>query len=94
MINCAASEVQDPFNSIGVKYLDFYWKDEENEVVLDDEDHNLYKIAEFIGQAKDKQENVMIVSFNGKCRASVIAIAYLMRKYATYSTFYSPCEQI
>lgn len=80
IVNCAAGQIQNQFAEIGVKYLDFYWKDEEYEVILDDDDKNLSQVENFINNARLKQENILVASMNGKCRSCAIMIAYLMKK--------------
>mgnify|MGYP000887854079 CR=1 FL=1 len=81
IINCSAGELQNHFENIGIRYLNFDWKDEEGEEILDDGDKNLAQIEMFMNYAKLKQENVLIASVNGKCRACTITIACLMKRY-------------
>ena len=81
IINCASRDIPDHFRSIGIRYLEFDWSDEENEIILDEKDKNLSEIELFISTARQKPENVLITSVNGKCRSCTVAIAYLMKKY-------------
>lgn len=79
-MNCASRELANTFEDLGVKYLNFYWEDSENQVILDDRDVNLSLFENFLEQAHNKRQSVAVVSYQGKCRSCAIVTAYMMKK--------------
>ena len=81
IVNCAPGEITNMFGKLGMKYLDLAWEDDEQAILLDDDNRNFDLFYKFIHNAKESLENVLIASVNGKTRACVVAIAWLMKRY-------------
>lgn len=81
VINCAGTQVQNHWDSMGVKYLTFQWLDQENQVLFDDHDRTVSRIFNFIEEANQKTESVLVHSVRGQSRASCVIACYLMKKY-------------
>ena len=81
MVNCAAKEVANHWESIGVSYLTLPWLDKENQVIFPQGKGEEDKIFNFIEAAVLKAESVLVHSVRGQTRASTALAAYMMRKY-------------
>lgn len=66
---------------IGVAYLTFFWLDQDNQVVLDTKDEASNAIFDFIEEAVEATESVLVHSIRGQSRATCTLAAYIMRKY-------------
>ena len=91
VINAAGNEIQnnDKFThtktgakmSVGLKFLSFYWVDNDCQLIFDDEDRVPVEIVKFTDEALNQGTSALIHSMRGQSRASVIAILYFMEKY-------------
>ena len=82
IINCAGKQVPNHWEPIGVTYLTFYWLDQENQILFDAaKDETTNQIFDFIEDAVNKAESVLVHSLRGQSRSSCVIAAYLMRKY-------------
>ena len=81
IINCAARQVPNHWEPIGVQYLSFAWFDVENQVVLDSGDKAISLIFNFIDSCLDNGESVLVHSVRGVSRCVCIVTAFLMKKY-------------
>lgn len=67
IVNCAGTETPNVFSASGIKYLTFPWKDTPFTVILDETDRAIVKVADFIDDAHDLGECVLIHSVDAKC---------------------------
>lgn len=81
IINCAGKQILNHWEPIGVAYLTFFWLDQDNQVVLDSKDEASNAIFDFIEEAVEQTESVLVHSVRGQSRATCTLAAYIMRKY-------------
>ena len=81
IINCAGKQIMNHWEPIRVAYLAFYWLDQDNQVVLDAKDEASNAIFDFIEEAVEQTESVLVHSVRGQSRATCTLAAYIMRKY-------------
>jgi len=51
VINCAGRQVFNQWTAVGVKYLTFYWLDDDRQLLFDEQDQVAKEIFEFIEEA-------------------------------------------
>ena len=78
VINCAAASVPCAWERLGVQYLTFYWRGSSD---CDLSETNVERILEFIDQALNSAESVLIHSVDGCSRACAVTAIYFMYKY-------------
>jgi protein-tyrosine phosphatase len=94
IINCAGRQIPNHWEPIGVAYLTFFWLDKDNQVsnqchrlklliqlLLDPKNEASNAIFEFIEEALNATESVLVHSIRGQSRATCALAAYIMRKY-------------
>ena len=81
IINCAGKQIPNHWEPIGVAYLTFFWLDQDNQVLLDSKDEASNAIFDFIEEAVEATESVLVHSVRGQSRATCTLAAYFMRKY-------------
>jgi len=81
VINCAQRQVQNCWENIGVAYMTFDWLDQDQQVLFDQEDRVTDQIFQFIEEAAQRSESVLVHSVRGQSRSSCTIAVYLMRKY-------------
>jgi len=79
IINCAAGQVPNHWEPIGVRYLCFAWEDTESQVLF--EEQAFQTAWEFTETATSQGESVLFLSLKGTGRCCALATAYLMRRY-------------
>lgn len=79
VINCAAAQVPNQWEPIGVRYLCFPWEDTETQVLF--EEHHFQAAWDFTETATIQGESVLMLSLKGTGRCCALATAYLMRRY-------------
>jgi protein-tyrosine phosphatase len=82
IINCAARQVPNHWEPIGVHYLSFAWFDTENQIILDSSDKHFNAIYSFIDSGLETGESVLVHSVRGVSRCVCVMTAYLMKKYS------------
>lgn len=81
VINCCGRQVQNQWTNIGVEYLTYTWLDEENQILFDSTDKTTNEIYNFIQDAMNQYESVLVHSVRGQSRASCVIASYMMRHY-------------
>lgn len=81
VINCAANAIDNYWESSGVSYLNYSWSDDDTQIILDDEDVVADQVFNFIEEAVEEGEGVLVQSFRGQGRSCVVLAAYCMKKY-------------
>jgi hypothetical protein len=81
IVNCAARQVPNHWEPIGINYLSFGWLDTENQLVLDTSDKNFNNFFKFIEQGLETGESVLVHSVRGVSRCVCVVAAYLIKKY-------------
>eukprot|EP01059_Diplonema_ambulator_P005836 TRINITY_DN15616_c0_g1_i2.p1 TRINITY_DN15616_c0_g1~~TRINITY_DN15616_c0_g1_i2.p1 ORF type:complete len:510 (+),score=80.17 TRINITY_DN15616_c0_g1_i2:31-1530(+) len=79
IINCAGNDVENIFEPT-THYLTFNWDDKSSTVLFDSPDV-VRDVKDFIDEALDVGECVLVNSVDGVNRSSALATAYLMAKY-------------
>jgi protein-tyrosine phosphatase len=64
-----------------LKFLTFYWVDDDRQLIFDEEDQVPKEIVRFIDESLSQGFSVLIHSMRGQSRASVVAILYFMEKF-------------
>ena len=65
IINCAGKEVKNLWESLGIKYLNFNWKESDKEILFDSAGDNTRLAFSFLNSASDKGESAMVHSLKG-----------------------------
>jgi protein-tyrosine phosphatase len=81
IINCAARQVPNHWEPIGITYISFPWFDTENQVLLDTSDKNFSLFYMFIEKGLETGESVLVHSVRGVSRCVCVVTAYLIKKY-------------
>ena len=93
LVNCAGKEMpnkdfsdltNDPNfvpPSYGLKFLTFYWLDDDRQLIFDEQDRVPKEIVRFIDEAIDQGTSVLLHSIRGQSRSSIVAILYFMEKF-------------
>ena len=81
IINCSGRQIPNHWEPIGVKYLTYYWLDQENQIILDNKGRIENECYSFINSALDKTDSILIHSVKGQSRACTIALLWIIRKY-------------
>ncbi|CAD8184443.1 unnamed protein product [Paramecium octaurelia] len=79
IINCAAKQLPCVFENYGVIYLKFNWLENEQQILFPNDTAN--EIYQFIEQAHNNGESVLVHSVRGQSRSCCALTAYFMRKY-------------
>eukprot|EP00357_Protocruzia_adherens_P032800 CAMPEP_0114973418 /NCGR_PEP_ID=MMETSP0216-20121206/941_1 /TAXON_ID=223996 /ORGANISM="Protocruzia adherens, Strain Boccale" /LENGTH=607 /DNA_ID=CAMNT_0002333903 /DNA_START=99 /DNA_END=1920 /DNA_ORIENTATION=+ len=81
IINCAARQIPNHWEPIGVNYLSYYWFDNDSQIILDAKDQVGLEVFRFIESATANGESCLVHSVRGQNRTCTVLAAYLMRKY-------------
>eukprot|EP00356_Strombidium_inclinatum_P000093 CAMPEP_0170510612 /NCGR_PEP_ID=MMETSP0208-20121228/65861_1 /TAXON_ID=197538 /ORGANISM="Strombidium inclinatum, Strain S3" /LENGTH=237 /DNA_ID=CAMNT_0010794091 /DNA_START=54 /DNA_END=767 /DNA_ORIENTATION=- len=92
VINCAGKEIENEEHTLmkdhfglkgftGIKFLTFYWLDDDRQLIFDEEDRVPIEIVKFVDEALDQGTSVLIHSMRGQSRASVVGILYFMESF-------------
>jgi len=81
VINCAGRQVPNHWESIGVKYLTYFWLDQDNQLILDTKGQIANECYEFITKALDNTDSVLVHSVKAQSRAFTIMAMWIMRRY-------------
>lgn len=81
MINCAGRQVPNHWESIGVKYLTYFWLDQDNQLILDTKGQIANECYEFITKALENGDSVLVHSVKGQSRSFTIIAMWIMRRY-------------
>ena len=80
-INCAGRQVPNHWEPIGVKYLTYFWLDQDSQVILDPKDQVSNECYAFISEALEKGDSVLVHSVKGQSRCCTIVASWIMRRY-------------
>jgi protein-tyrosine phosphatase len=81
IVNCAGAEVPNQWEHYGMSYLTFDWEDHPGFCIFDANGTVLLQLVNFIDEALENFEGVLIHCTDGNSRSCTCAVAYLMRKY-------------
>ena len=81
IVNCAGTETENQWESLGIHYLTLNWKDDEQQVLYDKKETIPEAIYSFMEEAIDKQESVVVSSIRGQNRACFVIATFIMRRY-------------
>ena len=82
IINCCGRQVPNHWEPIGVVYLTYYWVDTDSQTILDRRDVVSNELFQFIEEALENSESVLVHSVRGQSRSCCVLAAYMMRKYS------------
>lgn len=82
IINCAGRQIFNQWTPVGVKYLTFYWLDDDRQLIFDDLDQVAKEIHDFIEEASAESCGVLVHSVRGQSRACCVLSIYLMMKFS------------
>ena len=72
VINCAGTQIRNYWDHLGIKYMTFNWLDHDQQVILDPNDKNANAIFNFIQEAENLAESVLIHSVRGQNRSATV----------------------
>ncbi len=81
VINCSSRQVPNHWEAIGVRYLSYYWADNDSQVILDVRDSASNEFYTFIEDALEKGESTLVHSVRGQSRSITVIAAYMIRKF-------------
>lgn len=86
IINCAAKQLPNVFETFGVHYLKFNWLETDTQVFIPNtevlfDNNTPNDIYNFIERAHNNGESVLVHSVRGQSRSCCALAAYFMRKY-------------
>ena len=81
IINCAGRQVPNHWESIGVKYLTYFWFDQDDQIILDVEGKIANECYNFITAALQNGDSILVHSVKGQGRAFTIVAMWIMRRY-------------
>ncbi|CAG9314642.1 unnamed protein product [Blepharisma stoltei] len=81
IINCAATQLPNHWEPIGISYLSFPWQDLDSQIIFDANSTSFDECYDFIEEAVDACESVLIHSVLGKSRCICVVAGYIMKKY-------------
>lgn len=81
IVNCAGRQLQNQWTTVGVKYLTFYWLDDDRQLLFDDMDQVAIEIQNFIDEAASDFYGILVHSIRGQSRACCVICIYLMQKF-------------
>lgn len=81
IVNCAGRQVQNQWTHMGVQYLNYFWMDNESQILFDNSDRISNEIFCFIDEAMVNYESVLVHSVKGQSRSSCAIATFLMQKY-------------
>jgi len=81
IVNCCGKQVSNVFGHLGVKYLTYNWIDGPTQVILDPSDKVITAVYNFVEEALEQGDGVLIHSFFGNSRSICLVSAYLMKRY-------------
>lgn len=82
VVNCAGRQVPNHWEPIGVCYLTYYWVDADSQIILDQRNVIANEIFQFVEEALQATESVLVHSVRGQSRSCCALAAYMMRKYS------------
>ena len=81
ILNTCANQISYNFQNAGIQCLDYNWPENPSNNTVFIKEELSQKILLFIDNSLQKGTGLMIISINGKNRAFVAIIIYLMKKY-------------
>ena len=81
VLNCAAGEIENEWETTGITYLSFPFKDTEDELIFDELFETFFKCFNFIEASLESGESILIQSVKCECRSVTIVLSFLMHKY-------------
>lgn len=81
VVNCAGKQVPNHWEPIGLKYLTYFWADNDTQIILDEADQTANKCNDFIGGALSKGDSVLVHSVKGQSRAGTVLAGWMMWRY-------------
>ena len=81
MINTTGSQILNQFETIGIKYLSLNWQENPNQKLIDSKDEIQNRLVNFIDNAIENGEGILVYSVKGENRACILVILYFMKKY-------------
>jgi protein-tyrosine phosphatase len=81
IINCAARQIPNHWEPIGVAYLSLYWLDQDSQILFEPKEEMPDAIFKFIEEAQVLGESVLVHSVRGQSRCIAVVALFLMLKF-------------
>jgi protein-tyrosine phosphatase len=81
VVNCSGHALENDWENLGIDYLTYDWVDLASQTILDEDDCVINEIFEFIEDAVQQGQGVLVQSFNGHSRSVCVMAAFLMRRH-------------
>ena len=81
MINATGNQIQNKWETLGIKYLTINWRDTPSQMLFDSKDELANKIVSFVDDALCKGEGLLGFSYTSQSRICVVVVIYLMKKF-------------
>jgi len=81
VINCAGGQLPNHWVPLSIKYLTFNWLDNNQQILFDTKDITTNECYNFIEEALQNTESILVCSVRGQNRACSVIAAFLMRRY-------------
>ncbi|CAM9559654.1 unnamed protein product [Chrysoparadoxa australica] len=81
VLNCAGRHLPNMWEMHGLRYLTFPWEDSPKCVLFDRETVVVMQVAQFIDEAIDGGDSILVHSLEGVSRCVAVCAAYFMYKF-------------
>ena len=81
MINATGNQIQNKWETLGIKYLTINWRDIPSQMLFDSKDELANKIVSFVDDALSKGEGLLGFSYTSQSRICIVVVIYLMKKF-------------
>ena len=81
MINATGNQIQNKWETLGIKYLTINWRDMPSQMLFDSKDELANKIVSFVDDALTKGEGLLGFSYTSQSRICIVVVIYLMKKF-------------
>lgn len=81
VVNTAGMQLPNQWDNIGVQYLTLNWQDDEKQILFDEGHKIPDEIFNFMNQAFNNNESVLVKSEKAQNRACFVIATFLMRRY-------------
>jgi len=81
IVNCAGRDVANHFQRMGITYLTYNWSDNDSQIIIDIRGIVVNDFCEFLEEALNEGESVLVHSVRGQSRCITLLTAWLIRQY-------------
>ncbi|KRW99053.1 hypothetical protein PPERSA_11654 [Pseudocohnilembus persalinus] len=81
IINTSGKQIANFWENIGIAYLTLFWVENDNQVLFDPRNETVNEILDFVNEAHEQGESVLVHSVRGQSRACCVLASFFMMKY-------------